>query len=403
MKRCYYEILGIEKSATLAEIKKAYKTQALKHHPDKNQNKEEATQTFTIIQQAYQVLSDEHERYFYDNHREAILRGDEERTDVDLMPFFSSEAYSFLDDAVDGFYTVYRELFMKLDSLEEVASKISFGRSDSALKEVKQFYAHWSGFSTTRSFAFADKYNLATADGRRMRRQMEKENKKLRDIEKKEYNENIRELVKFIKKRDQRLKTEKPNNKLEKKSQRVETKTFEYFEQDWAKVKELDIELDEIDDLHEFHCPVCNKIFKSEKQLENHESSKKHRIALENLRRELELDDELFAESESEEFYSLEEDSFEEMIDETESNNDSKNEEVQVISSDEDEKLDEPKVISLDEKQEPLLESKEEKKKKRKEARKLKKNKLRCNVCSVVFPSRTKLFNHIREKGHQQA
>ncbi|CAG8768839.1 4486_t:CDS:2, partial [Acaulospora colombiana] len=56
----YYEILGVEESATGEDIKKAFRKLALIHHPDKNPNNvEEATKRFATMQQAYEVLSDE--------------------------------------------------------------------------------------------------------------------------------------------------------------------------------------------------------------------------------------------------------------------------------------------------------------------------------------------------------
>lgn len=60
MKEDFYKILGVAKTATAEEIKKAYKKLALKWHPDKNQdNKEVATEKFKIICEAYEVLSDQ--------------------------------------------------------------------------------------------------------------------------------------------------------------------------------------------------------------------------------------------------------------------------------------------------------------------------------------------------------
>lgn len=63
----YYKVLEVPKSASPAEIKKAYRTLALKWHPDKNQEiKEEATERFQEISEAYEVLSDEKLRRQYD-------------------------------------------------------------------------------------------------------------------------------------------------------------------------------------------------------------------------------------------------------------------------------------------------------------------------------------------------
>ena len=69
-KRDYYEILGVEKTATADEIKKAYRKLAKKYHPDANSdNKEEAEKKFKEIAEAYEVLSDDTKRKQYDNFR----------------------------------------------------------------------------------------------------------------------------------------------------------------------------------------------------------------------------------------------------------------------------------------------------------------------------------------------
>lgn len=63
----YYEILGISKTASLDEIKKAYRKLAMKWHPDKNlNNKDEAEAKFKVISEAYSVLSDNESREKYD-------------------------------------------------------------------------------------------------------------------------------------------------------------------------------------------------------------------------------------------------------------------------------------------------------------------------------------------------
>ncbi len=62
----YYKLLGVEKSASPEEIKKAYRKLALKHHPDRNKGNKEAEEQFKKISEAYAVLSDKEKRQQYD-------------------------------------------------------------------------------------------------------------------------------------------------------------------------------------------------------------------------------------------------------------------------------------------------------------------------------------------------
>lgn len=63
----YYDILGVSKTATQDEIKKAYRKIAIKYHPDKNQGNKEAEEKFKEASEAYSVLGDEEKRKEYDN------------------------------------------------------------------------------------------------------------------------------------------------------------------------------------------------------------------------------------------------------------------------------------------------------------------------------------------------
>lgn len=65
-KRDYYEILGVSKTASEEEIKKAYRKEALKYHPDRNQGNKEAEEKFKQAAEAYEVLSDKQKRAKYD-------------------------------------------------------------------------------------------------------------------------------------------------------------------------------------------------------------------------------------------------------------------------------------------------------------------------------------------------
>jgi len=74
MGKDYYSILGISKKATEEEIKKAYRKQALKYHPDKNKAPE-AEEKFKLIAEAYEVLSDKKKRDIFDQFGEEGLKG----------------------------------------------------------------------------------------------------------------------------------------------------------------------------------------------------------------------------------------------------------------------------------------------------------------------------------------
>ncbi|XP_068604011.1 dnaJ homolog subfamily B member 6b [Brachionichthys hirsutus] len=72
----YYQILGVHKSSTQDDIKKAYRKLALKWHPDKNpDNKDEAERRFKELSEAYEVLSDESKRDVYDRYGKEGLSG----------------------------------------------------------------------------------------------------------------------------------------------------------------------------------------------------------------------------------------------------------------------------------------------------------------------------------------
>lgn len=299
-------------------------------HPDRNYgNAETATRLFADIQSAYEVLSDPQERAWYDSHREVFLGGSARTgssdysystrmtTTDDIFKLFSkfSPRMEF-SDSESGFYGGLRETFSRLALEEKMACQWenvecvdypTFGyRNDSFEYTVRPFYAVWGSFSTKKSFAWKDVYRYSEAPDRRVRRIMEKENKRLREEGIREFNDAVRSLVSFIKKRDLRYK---PNPQSE--AQRQETlrqsaaaqatrsraanqaKLREYIAPDWAQSEEPQEYQDDSSEseVEHFDCLACHKTFKSQQQLQAHERSKKHLKAVKDLRREMTAQD----------------------------------------------------------------------------------------------------------------
>ncbi|XP_040833391.1 dnaJ homolog subfamily C member 21 [Ochotona curzoniae] len=353
--KCHYEALGVRRDASEEELKKAYRKLALKWHPDKNlDNAAEAAEQFKLIQAAYDVLSDPQERAWYDNHREALLKGglDGEYQDdsLDLLHYFTVTCYSGYGDDEKGFYTVYRNVF-EMIAKEEMESTLeedmeefpTFGDSQSDYDTVVHpFYAYWQSFCTQKNFAWKEEYDTRQASNRWEKRAMEKENKKIRDKARKEKNELVRQLVAFIRKRDRRVQAhrklvEEQNAEKARKAEEMRRQqklrqaklAEQYREQSWMTVADLQRELREMEAQYEkefedgsddnemkdheqtdaqegkegeeaelfddLYCPACDKSFKTEKAMKNHEKSKKHREMVALLRQQLEEEEENFS------------------------------------------------------------------------------------------------------------
>ncbi|XVE56818.1 hypothetical protein DITRI_Ditri04bG0041300 [Diplodiscus trichospermus] len=342
-KRCLYEVLGLSRDCTQDEIRSAYKKLALQRHPDKliqsGISQADATAQFQELVHAYEVLSDTKERSWYDSHRSQILFADRNTTSnspiPDLFSFFSNTVYSGYSDSGRGFYKVYSDLFSKIYANEiNFAKKLGLGLDivkeaplmgnlESPYGQVTAFYNYWLGFSTVMDFVWVDEYDVMAGPNRKSRRLMEEENKKLRRKAKREYNETVRELANFVKKRDKRVidmsvkrkeemarrKEEERERKRKMEKERLE-RVRAYEEPEWAKVEEEEEEGDGWDEMgekerekEELYCVACGKKFKSEKQWKNHEQSKKHKEKVAELREsfineeeeegDLELEDDL--------------------------------------------------------------------------------------------------------------
>ncbi|MGB2868374.1 MAG: molecular chaperone DnaJ [Bacteroidota bacterium] len=89
-KRDFYEILGLARSASTDEIKKAYRQMAMKFHPDRNPGNKEAEEKFKEAAEAYEVLSDPEKRQRYDQFGHDGLRGTNYHDFTDINDVFST-------------------------------------------------------------------------------------------------------------------------------------------------------------------------------------------------------------------------------------------------------------------------------------------------------------------------
>ena len=269
----------------------------------------------------------------------------------DIEKYLNINLYQKFDDSINGFYSIVSVLLDRIASEEVTSGKQQklpgfnnfkddtpfatvcdpkellfprIGNSKSNFESTRMFYKVWSNFQSVKTFSWCDEYRYSMAPDRRTRRIMEKENKKLRDQSKKIFNETVRKFINFIKKMDSRIDSKarkayeknklnqqreemKRQAQIEKEERQRQRQLFE--EQDWQTVdpddlaeieeqldklykeeqringEESDNELDNNDDL--FECVICDKVFKSEKQFEDHERSKKHLKLLKQLQWEM--------------------------------------------------------------------------------------------------------------------
>lgn len=342
-KRCLYEVLGVGRDCSADDIRSAYKRLALQRHPDKliksGLSEAEATAQFQELVNAYEVLSDPRERAWYDSHRSQILFSSSTAGNSsdsvyvpNLFSYFSNSIYSGYSDSGKGFYKIYGDIFDKIYQNElNFAKRMGvglpkeaplMGNVDSPYAQVTAFYSYWTGFVTVMDFCWVDQYDVMAGPNRKSRRVMEEENKKLRKKARREYNETVRGLAEFAKKRDKRVidMQLKRNEEMERKKQDEKKRKEEiarlkaekarnYEEPEWAKIDEVEDE--DIEELveengkrgneNELFCVACGKKFKSEKQWKNHEQSKKHKEKIAELRDTFDSEDREYDEAGSDE------------------------------------------------------------------------------------------------------
>jgi len=99
MKRCYYEVLEIERGASDEEIKKSYRRLAMQYHPDRNPGDHEAEDRFKEAAEAYEVLSDPQKRSIYDQYGHEGLSG------------AGYHGFSGFEDIFSSFGSIFEDVF----------------------------------------------------------------------------------------------------------------------------------------------------------------------------------------------------------------------------------------------------------------------------------------------------
>lgn len=125
MSQNFYEILGVDKSASTEEIKKAYRKLALEHHPDRGGNQEK----FKLLNEAYQVLSDPQKRAAYDQFgSQAFSNGDfrgSQNTGGEYSGFGGFEGFDFSSSFSGGLGDIFGDFFSQAFSTVQAEVEIT--------------------------------------------------------------------------------------------------------------------------------------------------------------------------------------------------------------------------------------------------------------------------------------
>ena len=254
-KENFYQILGIDDlflNAKPEDIRKAYKKLVLLYHPDKNKDnisleglsqkeeevkedapgeekltdeqkkQKEINQKWLKIKEAYETLLDPEKRKKYDSTIEFDDSIPEDNKEYDEKSFFITFGPVFLKNSIW--------------SKKKPVPKI--GDMSTPMDKVKRFYRFWYNFQSWRDFSVEGEYNLEEAGSRYEKRQMLKENKKMKSNLLKEEKGRLDRLVQLAYKHDPRIKAEEEKErkiKEEEKKERLMQKQKEKEEEEKRK------------------------------------------------------------------------------------------------------------------------------------------------------------------------
>ncbi|KAK9818427.1 hypothetical protein WJX72_012515 [[Myrmecia] bisecta] len=202
-----YGLLGLGNerwTATDKQIKDAYRKTALEYHPDKcgaatadEETRALIEEKFKLIQEAYETLSDPVRRREFDSTDEFD----------DTLP---------VECAPEDFFKVFAPAFRRNTRWSVHTPVPEVGDENTPDDVVEKFYDFWFGFKSWREFPHPDEEDLEQAESREHKRWIDRINRKLRDIGKKEETKRLKEFVENAYRTDPRVARRKEKEKAER-------------------------------------------------------------------------------------------------------------------------------------------------------------------------------------------
>lgn len=148
----YYDLLGVHPTATVSEIRKAYRLNALRLHPDRNNDNADATEAFQHLKAVYEILSDSDRREQYDTSGpSANIHSDDNPIDADALAAFFSSAKKVTKDDILAYERTYRNGDDEREDLDDF-----FNRMNGAVEKVIDYIPYSDDSDLTRFVQYWD-------------------------------------------------------------------------------------------------------------------------------------------------------------------------------------------------------------------------------------------------------